>query len=214
MFRHRQNVSSLNLLVVLTVAMLPAALLAAPLCSAAPEKSVWNYNGGIFIETDGAVQSGICFRLSGHVTADHFFDDLKRIDRKDAETVFQRKRETVTEFPEQLLLRFALYDFPCAEKLHETGSRRYLTRAIVSGLHLSLYWKHGLELRPLTNFKPVAFHIRTFYPYDLEAKDLPERLEWDYELAVPSAGVPITDSLVLIIRTPEQQVAARVAARM
>ncbi len=213
MFRHRQNVSILNLLAMFTVAVFPV-FLAAPPSSAAPEKTVWNYNGGIFIETDGSVKSGMCFRISGNVTADHFFDDLKRIDRKDAETVFQRRKEIVTEFPAQLVLRFSLYDFPCAEQLQETGSRRYLTRAIVSGLHLSLYWKHGLELRPLNDFKPVALHIRSFYPYDLEAKDLPERLEWSYELLVPSAGIPLTDSLVLIIRTPEQQVAARVAARM
>jgi len=31
---------------------------------------------------------------------------------------------------------------------------------------------------------------------------------------VPSAGVPLGDSLVLIMRTPDDHIAARVAARM
>jgi hypothetical protein len=213
MFRHRQNVIILNLLAMFTVAIFPATL-AAPRSSAAPEKTVWNRNGGLYLETDGALRSGICFKISGRVTAAHFFDDLKRIDKKDAETVFQRGKETVTEFPERLLLQFALYDYPCADKLQETGPRQYLTRSIVSGLQLSLYWKRGLELRPLTDFTPVGLHIRPIFPFDADAKDLPDRFEWDYDLIVPSAGVPLTDSLVLVIRTQEQKVAARVAAHM
>jgi hypothetical protein len=207
-----QNGPRLGLFALMALAA-SASLLTPPRCSAR-EKSVWNYDGGIFLETDGSISSSTCFRVSGRVTANHFFDDLKRIDRKDAETVFQRGKETVTEFPKVLLLQFALYDFPCSTKLQETGTRKYLTRAIVSELRLSLYWKHGLELRPLTNYTPVAFTIRPIYPFDMEAKDLPERLEWNYQLAIPSEGVPLTDSLVLIIRTPEAKTAARVAARM
>jgi hypothetical protein len=207
-----QNGPRLGLFALMALAA-SASLFTLPRCSAR-EKSVWNYDGGIFLETDGSISSNTCFRVSGRVTANHFFDDLKRIDRKDAETVFQRGKETVTEFPKVLLLQFALYDFPCSTKLQETGTRKYLTRAIVSELRLSLYWKHGLELRPLTNYTPVAFTIRPIYPFDMEAKDLPERLEWNYQLAIPSEGVPLTDSLVLIIRTPEEKTAARVAARM
>ena len=199
---------------VAVLAFAAAASLIIPSRMCAREKSVWNYDGGIFLETDGSISRNTCFRVSGRVTAKHFFDDLKRIDKKDAETIFQRGKETVTEFPKVLLLQFALYDFPCSTKLQETGTRKYLTRAIVSELRLSLYWKHGLELRPLTNYTPVAFNIRPIYPLDMEAKDLPERLEWNYELAIPSEGVPLTDSLVLIIRTPEAKTAARVAARM
>jgi hypothetical protein len=207
-----QNGPRLGLFALMALAA-SASLFTLPRCSAR-EKSVWNYDGGIFLETEGSISSNTCFRVSGRVTANHFFDDLKRIDRKDAETVFQRGKETVTEFPKVLLLQFALYDFPCSTKLQETGTRKYLTRAIVSELRLSLYWKHGLELRPLTNYTPVAFTIRPIYPFDMEAKDLPERLEWNYQLAIPSEGVPLTDSLVLIIRTPEEKTAARVAARM
>jgi len=188
--------------------------LALPPLTAAREKSVWNYDGGIFLETDGSLASGQCFRLAGHVTAAHFFDELKRIDRKDADTIFLRGKETVTEFPKTLLLQFAIYDFPCSPKFQPAATRHYLTRAIVSELRLSLYWKRGLELHPLTTYTPVAFNVRPIYPFNVQATDLPERFEWDYELAIPSEGVPLTDSLVLIVRTPQEQVAARVAARM
>jgi len=186
-----------------------------PAAAAHEKQTIWNYDGGVFLETDGTLANGICFRLMGHVTSGHFFDDLKRVDDKGAETVFRRGKETVTQFPEQLQLHFTIYDLPCNTKLKETATTRtYLTREIVSNLRLSLFWKRGLELRPLTGFKPVGLSVRPIFPFNTEAQDLPERLEWFYELTVPSAGVPLTDSLVLIIRTSDDHVAARVAARM
>jgi hypothetical protein len=44
--------------------------------------------------------------------------------------------------------------------------------------------------------------------------NLPEQLEWAYEYVVPSAGVPLTDSLVLVLRDEENRIVARVAARL
>jgi len=186
----------------------------SPSAYAHEKQTIWNYDGGVLLETDGTLASGICFRVAGRVTSGHFFDDLKRIDDKGADTVFRRGKETVTQFPGQLLLSFTIYDLPCGTKLKDTATRTYLTREIVSNLHLSLFWKHGLELRPLTGFKPVGFSVQPIFPFNTEAQDLPERLEWFYELTIPSAGVPLTDSLVLIIRSADDHVAARVAARM
>jgi hypothetical protein len=199
-------------------ALLVLALSLAFSAQAAPnrERSVWNYDGGVFLETDGALPGEHCFRIQGRVTSEHFFDDLKRIDEKGLDTVFRRGKDVVTEFPEQLLLEFSLFDMPCPSQLRQAGAntRTYLTRAEVSGLHLSLYWKRGVELRPLNGFKPVGFSVRQLTPFDVDAKDLPEKFEWNYALSVPSNGVPLTDSLVLIFRAPDGQIAARVAARL
>jgi hypothetical protein len=71
-----------------------------------------------------------------------------------------------------------------------------------------------LELRPVIGFKPLGFSVRPIFPYNSEAQDVPEKLEWFYQLTVPSADVPLTDSLVMIIRTPDHHLAARLAARL
>ena len=80
---------------------------------------------------------------------------------------------------------------------------------------MSLYWKHGVELRPVTGVEPKYFSVD---PIRVQAVgrvgDPPERLVWSYEFAVAGAGVPLTDSLVLIFREPDGRIAARVAARM
>lgn len=197
------------------LALATAALLLIPPGNSARDKeTTWSYDGGVFMDTDGSLPNGICFKVKGRVSSSHFFDDLKRIDRIGADTVFQRGTQTVTEFPDRLLLEFILYDMPCNIKLGSIGPRLYLTRAMVSELHLSLFWKRGLELRPLVDYKAVDFSVHQIFPFNPDAKDLPERLEWDYSLEVQSAGVPLTDSLVMVIRTADGHVAARVAARL
>jgi hypothetical protein len=40
------------------------------------------------------------------------------------------------------------------------------------------------------------------------------RFQWFLRFTIPSAGVPLTDRLVLIIRTADGRTAARVAARL
>ena len=179
------------------------------------EKTVWNYDGGILLVTDGSVPDGPCFRISGRVTAPSFFDNLKRIDHDDSGAIFRRGTETLTHFPDHLILAFVVYDHPCSAQLEHAGTRTYLTRSLMSSLHLYLYWKRGVELRPIDNIAPKYFSVDPVLTHTVgHVRYLPEKLEWSYEFAVPSEGVPLTDSLVLILRSPDGHIAARVAARM
>jgi hypothetical protein len=185
------------------------------------EKAVWNYDGGLFLTTNGSIANGPCFRISGHVEAPGFFDNLKRID-SDAGAVFRRGSETITSFPDQVLLQFVVFDHfdpTCPPQEQNTGASRYLTRSLVSSMHLYLYWKHGVELRPITGVVPKYFSVDPVLPTataraTAHGNPLPDKLAWSYEFAVPSAGTPLSDSLVLILRTPDNHIAARVAARM
>jgi hypothetical protein len=207
--------------VCIEVALLLAALPATPAPKPSHEKTVWNYEGGLFLQTNGSIPNGPCFRISGHVAAAGFFDNLKRIDT-DSGTVFRRGSETVTQFPEHVSLEFVVfdhYDQTCPPQVQNANSSRYLTRALMSTMHLYLYWKHGVELRPIANVEPKYFSVDPVLPTATaraaaHGNPVPEKLAWSYEFLVPSAGVPVSDSLVLIMRTPDNHIAARVAARM
>jgi hypothetical protein len=177
-------------------------------------RTVWNFDGGVVFQTDGNAPGGACFRLSGRVTDPQFFDDLKRIDDNSG-TQYRRGTEAVTEFPDQVMLTFVIRDFPCLSQLQETGSRTYLTQAHLNSMSLSLYWKRGIELRPIEQFSDPHFYIKRVVPFAMEnAAALPERFEWFYRMIVPSAGVPLTDDLVVLLRNPDGRIAARVAARL
>jgi hypothetical protein len=181
------------------------------------DKSVWNYEGGLFVMTNGSIPRGPCFRLAGRVTSGDFFDHLKRID-KESGTTFRHGSETVENFPEQLTLSFLVhdhYDQTCPRREENPDAPKYLTRAMMSSLHLYLYWKRGVELRPVGNVERKYFAVREIIPQAAaRVHDLPERLEWAYEYLVPSEGVPLTDSLVLVLRDDDNHIVARVAARL
>jgi hypothetical protein len=82
-------------------------------------------------------------------------------------------------------------------------------------MRLSLYWKHGVDLRSAGKVAVLRFSVDPLQPYATSlAAELPKRFLWSYEFGVPAGGVPLTDSLVLIFRTPDGHLAARVAARL
>ncbi len=203
-----------NILAGVTLLICLAGAPAASLSQTKRDKSVWNYDGGVIFATDGSLPNGVCFRVNGEVNAGEFFDHLKRVDDEHG-TVFLRGTETVSEFPQALDVSFAIRDHPCTPGLREIAPRMYLTREMMSHLQLSIYWKHGVDLRPVKDVMEVETRVERITPYAKElAAELPQRFEWSYQLAVPSGGVPLTDSLVFVFRAAGERIAARVAARL
>jgi hypothetical protein len=177
-------------------------------------KTIWNFDGGVFLETDGSLSENTCFRVAGHMADKGFFDNLKRIDDNQG-TRYLRGKEEVTEFPEHLKLIFVIHDLPCPSQVPGSKGRQYLTREMMSKLRLSVFWKRGVDLRPAENINVKLFSIDPVLPYATElASELPKKFQWDYELDIPSAGIPLSDSLVLILRRDDGRIAARVAARL
>lgn len=183
----------------------------------ARDKNVWNYEGGLTVITNGSIIHGPCFRLAGNVTSGDFFDHLKRID-KESGTIFRLGSQIVQNFPNQLDLAFVVhdwYDQTCPPREENPGAPKYLTREMMSSLHLYLYWKRGVEMRPVGSVERKYFDVHELIPLAVtQAHGLPDKLEWAYEYIVPSAGVPLTDSLVLVLRDEQNRIVARVAARL
>jgi hypothetical protein len=180
------------------------------------DPKVENYYGGVFLIGDGGIPNGPCFRIKGRVTSGDFFDALKSYDYgSDDGTIFRVGTYDVTEFPDKLLLSLTIRDQLCSYGLQQVGTGGYLTPQEMSSLKLSLYWKHGVDLRPVGKIAVVNRSVDPIQPFATDlAAELPKRYSWSYELGIPSAGVPLTDSLVLIFRTADGRIAARVAARL
>jgi len=180
----------------------------------APDPKVKNYYGGLFLIGDGGIPDGACFRINGRITSADFFNGLKSYESNDG-TIFRLGTNEVTQFPDKLLLSLTIRDQPCSTGLQPVGTGVYLTQETMSSMKLSLYWKHGVELRPAGKITLVHFSVDPIQPYATSlAAELPKRYLWSYELGIPAADVPLTDSLVLIFRTMDGHIAARVAARL
>jgi hypothetical protein len=214
MFYRRPALRSLAVLLLLAAAAPFVCAQAKQQAESKHEKTVWNFDGGISLITDGSIPDGPCFRLTGRMFAPGFFENLKRVDSETG-TVYRRGNDIVSAFPEKLQLDFMIYDLPCSDQMQVTGTRVYLTHELMDTLRLSFFWKHGMHLRPAKDIQPKLMEARPVPAYaQALAKDLPEKYEWSFEFEVPSENVPVTDSLVILVRTANGYVAARVAARM
>jgi hypothetical protein len=194
-------------------------LLAAPAPSGPAQKSrdkeqtIWNYDGGLQLVTDGSVPDGPCFRLTGRLTNPEFFDNLRRVDSTTG-TLYRRGNDVITEFPERMNLSFVLYDHPCTLGLQPAGEPAYLTKDIIGKFRVVFAWKHGVEMRPAKEISltSVEAHPTANYAREL-TENMPQRFEWQFVFDVPSKGIPLTDSLVLLIYSPDRRIIARVTAR-
>jgi hypothetical protein len=177
-------------------------------------KNTWSYDGGIFMDTDGGLPSGACFRVKGRVTSDDFFANLRREDT-DSGTLYRRGNDIVKEFPKTLHLSLSIADTPCDPRMKQTNSRVYLTDEMIHSLRLHFFWKRALDLRPVKGIVESGGEVRAvpWYSHGLE-QELPKRFEWLVEFDLPSEGVPLTDNLVLMMYTQDHHLVARGAARM
>jgi hypothetical protein len=179
-----------------------------------PDPRVESYYGGVFLIGDGGIPDGPCFRINGRITSADFFNQLKSYDSDDG-TIFRVGTKEVTQFPEKLLLSLTIRDQPCSFGLQPVGIGSYLTKEVMNSLKLSLYWKHGVDLRPAGKIGVLQLSADPIEPYAKDlAAEMRARYLWSYELGIPARDVPLTDSLVLIFRTTDGHIAARVAARL
>jgi hypothetical protein len=177
-------------------------------------RTVWNLDCGAYFATDGDLPNGTCFRWAGHVTAPDFFVGLRRFD-DDNGTVYMRGKEIVRTFPEKLFVTFSIRDIPCTPDLKAGAAQPPLTPEMLSTLRFGLFWKNGVEMHLIRNYQRDLEELKPIEPYATDlAKDLPMRYVWTFNLTVPSKNVPITDSLVFILATPDGKLAARVSARL
>ena len=68
----------------------------------------------------------------------------------------------MTQFPQQISLQFVVfdhYDSTCPPQVENTSGTPHLTRAMMASMHLYLYWKHGVELRPIADVVPKYFSV-------------------------------------------------------
>lgn len=179
-----------------------------------PELRVENYFGGVFLSGQGGIPDGPCFHISGRVNAGGFFNELKSYDT-DSGVIFRRGADEVTMFPDKVNLSLVVRDEPCSAGLQPVGTGVYLTQEVMSKLKLSLYWKHGVDMRPAAKITLEGFSVDPIVPYAKDlADELPKRYTWSYELGIPAASIPLTDSLVLVFRDKAGRIIARVAARL
>ncbi len=174
------------------------------------------YDGGVRFVTDAELPQGPCLYLLGMMTAPDFFVGLERRETSQG-TEFRRGSRVITQFPDQVIVRIRIREFPCRVRVKrdEGSAPPMATLETMSSLRFAASWKRGMQMRPVGNLTQRTFFVEKDESLlFIGMPTMPARNVWNYEFVVPSHDVPLTDHLILTIYTPDGWRLARVSARL
>jgi hypothetical protein len=151
----------------------------------------------------------LCLMLGARAVAGDFFKDLRARDTQGKRT-FQKHAKAVQSFPERLTVKIDAAFDSCAGKTVLEGDRCHLRLSdeFMSSLQFEAYWKHGFEMQ-----KAEVEVLSAEQSSDL-ASIAPGAKLWKYELSVKSGNIPLTESLIVVILTPNGRIVSRLSGEL
>jgi hypothetical protein len=155
----------------------------------------------------------LCLILYGDIEAGDFFDHLRG--RRTANGIeFHKGTQDVETFPENLIVKViaVLGAGSVRERASEVGDVSSKNVRLNEGFMRSVTfdgsWKQGFAERP-AELGPVAEgRIRNPIPATND------RDWWEYEFKVRSEGISLSNSLVIVMQSPDGKMVARLSARL
>ena len=150
----------------------------------------------------------VCLMLGARAVAGDFFKDFRARDTREGRT-FQKHGKAVKSFPERLTVKIDAGLDSCVggKALDCDRCDLRLNNEFMNSLQFEAYWKHGFDTQ-----KADIDVLRAEQSNDL-ASIAPRAKLWKYELLVKSENVPLTDSLVVIVLTPNGRIVSRLSGK-
>jgi len=81
----------------------------------------------------------------------------------------------------------------------------------MSSLHLDVFWKDGVHVKPVREFSQKAP-----VPKDVDdlTSSLPKMKMWTYALSVHDDGIPLTSHIIVVISSSGGHTVARLSAQI
>jgi hypothetical protein len=168
-------------------------------------------NGRMSLGVDSIhTDENMCLMLGATAAAGDFFKDLRARDTSEGRT-FQKHAKVVRSFPERLTVKIVAGLDSCVGNKKELDCDRCefrLNDEFMSSLQFEAYWKHGFDMQ-----KAEVEVLSAERSNDL-ARVEPSAKLWNYELSVKSENIPLSDSLAVVILTPDGRVVSRLSGRL
>ena len=160
------------------------------------------YTKSVLIGTDVIPDGQHKLFLAADLTADGFFDGLRRKEIANGQVEFSKDGNRIFEYPSDISV----------ELLCWANRARFLPgidpqdnySGVCESLDVQVQWKRNLQMRPVKEFK-------------LERRGLEsvaQRKHWRYFIHVNDERVPLTDQLVISVLTSEGKFVTRFSSRL
>lgn len=170
--------------------------------------------GSMPLGPDSLRAGSMCLIVGAVVESGDFFRWVRVRQTEKGRKFFSRKdSKEVKFFPERLTVKLDGGLDKCVNNgtSEESGANRLdfrLDHDLMTSLQFEVYWKRGFEMRK-ADFTVMGKE---------QSRDLVEVLPtaevWKYNLSVKSENVPLTDALVIVIRTPDGKTVSRLTGHL
>jgi len=151
-----------------------------------------------------------CLILDGDVVAGDFFDGLQS-HKTSSGIAFRKGSEKVEAYPPKMTVRIYAALGVCSEKERSsegsTVKQAHFDEELMRSLVFDGAWKHGFDEKKAELGPVVEGRISNPTPFPTD------REWWEYEFDVRSDGVRLSDSLVIILQSPDGRLLARLSGR-
>jgi hypothetical protein len=163
-----------------------------------PNKEGKAYTSNVPMRSEEARINGVCISFSASMVSEAF-QGLQRIETPSG-VQFSRSKKPVTNFPELIDVQLWAYPYLCAASPSKRP-RKDLGADILDSLVFESSWKRGMETHntPIISAVRKRFHISH---------------RWLFLIQLRGGDVPLTDHLILSIKTSEGPLIARLSGQL
>ena len=151
----------------------------------------------------------LCLMIGARAVSGEFFRGIQT-KRKNGEPVYRKKGKVITVFPRRLTVYIDAGFDRCTGPGPKDCDRcdfRF-SASFMDSLRFEAYWKHGFDTQ-----KAELGVLSTEKSNDL-SRLAPNAELWKYALSIESENVPLTDSLVIIVLSPDGRVVSRLSGKL
>ena len=165
--------------------------------------------------------SGTCPVFAALLSADDFFEGLE-VRQTPLGPEYRKGSQVMTEFPQRVNVSVKTWVWKCGTAQPEDPA---LAKSVLEKLRLEASWKSGMKTRPVKEWsvrlrKPSLQEwmedpaTKKLKEMGLEPRDPDADGVWLFELTIRDEKIPLSDSLIIIIKTEDGKLAARFAGRL
>jgi hypothetical protein len=151
----------------------------------------------------------MCLILGGSAESGDFFKQLRKRETRRGEVFKNASGQKVMTFPERLTVKIDAALDKCAGPGTSSCDRCELplSTEFMNSVQFDAYWKYGFEIQ-----KADIDVLSVERSNDL-APIAPNAELWKYELSIRCKNIPLTDSLVVVLHTPDGKIVSRLSGK-
>jgi hypothetical protein len=163
----------------------------------------------MYLGVDSIHAGDMCLILGGTAESGDFFKGLQKRETRHGESFKNARGQKVTSFPARLTVKIDAGLDKCAGQGTPSCDRcdLPLSTELMNSLQFDAYWKQGFEMQK------ADIDVLSVERPNYLLPTAPNAELWKFEISIRSKNIPLTDSLIVVLHTPDGKIVSRLSGK-